>query len=422
MQFQDQGSVQNEESASGNGQIAQQDRKNSARRFFDVLKSHFAPVKTWARERGREVAFASATLTLFFVLVMRAIWPTFMSSTTSLVIGFFSILFPVYVYVTESRKLLRVSTSLNTISKNINHALFNEVTFQIFSSLLQNDKLNERMWSPSKEKKIELAKTVHSASVTKNGKSIPLFEHLIIGRRIFIESGSTYAYLALSLAAFLKHRKPEEKSNVITNNVLVYITLLFNKFVNAEIYPGTPLDKYGATYGNSDLPEEKELRMILGDVDLLLMAISGLSINFGLHVGSEVNARFKSALLKIAIDQNIPTLLLMDDSKIEDDSSPPNPAICKRVSANEENTNGFDERGFEELIALVESGILYIAICENRSGQSQRTAKFLAKIRKNNATSFTLENGEFRTHIVYGKSPLEIDRLGKFRDTLISAL
>src|SRR5258708_2296151 len=77
-------------------------------------------------------------------------------------------------------------------------------------------------------------------------------EGILLKYNIFFESGSTYAYLAQDYVDALRNLPQTDSlpQTVFTNNILVYMLLIFQDKCIVRLYPGTPANKYGATFGN----------------------------------------------------------------------------------------------------------------------------------------------------------------------------
>lgn len=306
--------------------------------------------------------------------------------TISFLVGISSLILPVFVYWEEARKFNDVAVVLGTVSDRLKKALFNEVTFEIFSALSKNAKLNDRMWHKSKLLKKEMAKILRQIQVHGVNGPHSLMAELFVKKRTFVESGSTYAYIALELQNLFNDLKLNDtlklrSSHIITNNVLVYITLLLNKMCLSQVFPGTPSDQYGATYGADVDPNDpntfgnirKEIDSVFlnavetGDVestqiDYVFLAMSRFSTVWGPHVGSKENAKFKKEILDWATSSETPIIMMIDENKIEVNSEKPRHGCYSVVENNFENED-WSPNWFDTFCKHMSAGRLFLMIC-----------------------------------------------------------
>lgn len=150
---------------------------------------------------------------------------------------------------------IRQLGQLVDISSSVERVLFNDVTLQIFSLIQENKKLSRRMREGNVRIKRGIGELLEKIKYGNPRKS--LMSDLLLRHNVFVESGSTLAYLALKMNDCLSEMKPPLKAKVFTNNVLAYILLLFQKYCSVILYPGTPTDHYGATYGAEHTRRER---------------------------------------------------------------------------------------------------------------------------------------------------------------------
>lgn len=183
--------------------------------------------------------------------------------------------------------------------------------------------------------------------------------------RIFFESGSSVLYVAHELWKRLLsdedyYNFKEDcliRSNIATNNILIYLDFVLNSNIRIDLWPhGKPDDRYGATFGAiprlpkpnaGDPPPDLEMqakiinRMIkefrsrgqeFDDShvkEILLLGVSGVYFgdrhpNAGLHVGDYVNTVFKRMLFKI----EYPIICFIDESKLSIEFNPNRYYMC----------------------------------------------------------------------------------------------
>ncbi len=214
---------------------------------------------------------------------------------------------------------------------------------------------------------------------------------------IFLESGSTLAYVAKELSELLSDifRDPKATLKVSTNNVLAYLQLWLSAKVPCSLFPRGPPEKdYGAIFGDigtimgkdpyygqcEDLRYEHiynnsqadtAIRNLQGDFftitglnapditppSLLLGAISGLQLSkvhnippdtpqatvdeinecYGLHVGSYHNMLFKRFLYKT----HLPLMIFLTKKKIDCEIIP---GTCQFIFVKKDDWDEFLKR------------------------------------------------------------------------------
>ncbi len=218
------------------------------------------------------------------------------------------------------QQLQKYSERLNTISRLIDQQVFNEVNGRIHRYIEDNAKFIQRL-DEAKGSKIYLANNILKT---------PLLERVIEERRtIFIESGSTFAYLILPLIDYVKnlHQNTGDYGDrsspltICTNNVIIYIILLFEEAFAPFLLPGKPTNQYAATFGDpikTDMFSENETRKFFEhhNVTTILSTASFLDINYGPHVSSLPNWQMKRFLNKYSSDKNIKNIFVITSEKI----------------------------------------------------------------------------------------------------------
>ncbi len=251
--------------------------------------------------------------------------------------------------------------------------MFSEVTLQIFSRIQDNEKLNARMHDGQVAIKKGMGQAMHKLRVS--GAETSLIDKMFVDRNVFIESGSTNAYLALQICERLKERGGSELRHYTTNNHLAYMTLITQPRCRVRLFPGCPSGKYGATFGRDfDQSEPKsfsesatglELDEFLGDkTEVIMLAMSRLHLVYGPHVGSRENAQFKSLLLSYARLHNIPVVITIDYSKIEVDLvRPSTQGGCHPVyRCNDQASDEWTKTGFNEFCKDIANGLIFLLV------------------------------------------------------------
>jgi hypothetical protein len=287
--------------------------------------------------------------------------------------------------VTESNKLSGTNINsgwvraLNYQNSNfIELALKNEFYFDTIRRLNEFKKLDERCSQYSAQKDI-------AASFFLN----KLLDKIISDKKnIFLESGSSIAYVAKKLGTALSSKiiiddNGAPSLDIKTNNILAYFQLWLINRIPSSFFPwGCPEEPYGASYGpitdfgitKNDVLYDKEPLYDLSPLDekanhdinnllklpfgipkernyIMLGAISGIQISdrhnittsdgyttsdainkkintcYGFHVGSYSNKIFKRYLYKT----NNPLVIFIDEEKID---CPVKAGICHFVFDN----------------------------------------------------------------------------------------
>ncbi len=320
--------------------------------------------------------------------------------------------------------------ALKSIAKWVEKVTFNDVTLQIFSEIQRKDTLSRRMRSGEVPIKQQIAQALMNMPVELGNKqeTSNAFAQMFLEQNIFVESGSTYAYIALELRKYLDENPRSADSvakHVFTNNILAYMALIFQRQCRLWLYPGTPSGKYGATFGQSYIPRddnffgnskkpssinEIELRDFLNGgcipgrtddsashksakqtrvsksvrdstcVDIIFMAISRLHLARGPHVGSEENASFKRGLLSYAKDQNVPVVIMIDWSKVEEEDAHFDGKRCVAIYPDTENTTQFGD-----FVSDIDKGNVFLLVGYDGARIPPKVAALEEKIAQINA-------------------------------------
>lgn len=257
----------------------------------------------------------------------------------------------------------RIEKSVDSLKE----ILFDDVTRSIFDKLKQNHRLAYRMKEVGVKEKKTLSNLLCEPDNDQEPKNVMSCLLNIIEKEgessIFIESGSTLAYLCHSLCGSNYFGTTDHPLEVKTNNVLVNFLCVFKDEVSVQMLDGKPVGRYGASFGPGNPPDEpenfvknwrssrygKSLQRIkkkfqsyntddyyLGSEDqyqtmacnvakflrsntkvgLILMTSSKLSLIDGPHVGSFQNRDFKEIVFLAAANQNIPVVLILYDEKL----------------------------------------------------------------------------------------------------------
>ena len=174
--------------------------------------------------------------------------------------------------------------------------LFNEVSGRIHEHLENNELFTKRL-NEYKESKLYLM---------NNYLKIEAIQKVIRNENaIFIESGSTMSYIILPLIDNLIEYRPKNKGKlkICTNNVLIFMLLLFEENINPVLLKGVPKNKYGATFGvegEKDICKKKNVIAFLKkhEVKVLFTAASVMDLKYGPHVSSVANQQLKSAVFE----------------------------------------------------------------------------------------------------------------------------
>jgi len=219
--------------------------------------------------------------------------------------------------------LKKFSIELGTISRLIEHQVFNEVNGKIHRYIEDNTKFIQRLDEAKNSKKY----------LARNILNVPMMESALQNRDIiFIESGSTFAYLILPLIEYVK--KLENNGNglssfkdnpltICTNNVIIYIILLFEEYFSPFLLPGKPTNQYAATFGDpkyTDRFNKEKTKQFFEEhkITTILSTASFLDISYGPHVSSHPNWQMKRFLNEYSMEKNCKNIFVITSEKIND--------------------------------------------------------------------------------------------------------
>lgn len=240
---------------------------------------------------------------------------------------------------------------LERLQRLISANYFNEVTWEIHNHLEANALFLQRL-NEEKESKSFLRKQFYL---------VPLVRSILRNENsIFVESGSTLAYLILDLVRHLKDARPPSKKplTICTNNIAIYMFLLFEEHIAPVLLPGKPTNQYGATFGDSNQSETcnpDAVRSFLAkhEVTTFLTTASYLDLDFGPHVSSAANYEMKQILNKYALENNCKNIFIITGEKIDSNVSKKNiGSDCKLIHDNSAgSTSNFSEESLEKVRA-----------------------------------------------------------------------
>ncbi len=182
-------------------------------------------------------------------------------------------------------------------------------------------------------------------------------------RRLFIESGSTLAFVAEELRGLI--RKPHwedfvNKCELRTNNVLTFLEMILCDPMKTSLFPHGPPDsedKYGATFGPflkcvpRNFPQEPEplcttdpnayrvVKVVAESLSehpastMILATASGLEANSGMFPGPHVGTYHNKLVKRAMLESKVPLVLFLDSQKIlpHGTKSKFNPGKCHHV-------------------------------------------------------------------------------------------
>lgn len=245
--------------------------------------------------------------------------------------------------------------------------------------------------------------------------------------RLFIESGSTLAFLTLKLKeqSYLTSAAPASQVVITTNNVLTDFMCIFEPNIQSRLFPGTPIGRYGATFGKENPPDERpeaiRLWRELGDnlpksyegtytgeqaqLDAMnseirgffrnnvpqafLLTTSSISLVNGPHVGSFQNRDFKKTTTNYAKEVRIPVFMILVDSKIHD--GPMDPSKCLAIFEDDyppgqdpRNYDVSNTEGMKNFAQAIADGdvILVITSAQGRSAPDSPSLKLADALRE----------------------------------------
>lgn len=195
---------------------------------------------------------------------------------------------------------------------------FNEATRRIHISIEENEMLYRRL-AENEQSKIFIQNNIANLYMIK--------EIFLKEDSVFIESGSTLAYSLIGIIDNLTDIRLKQKHqplNICTNNVLIYMILLFKEGVSPYLLIGRPTNGYGATFGDpehSDTCNKTIVNQFLDEhkVTSMLTAASFLDLRYGPHVSSKANHQMKRCLNDYADKHKIKNILVITTEKITND-------------------------------------------------------------------------------------------------------
>lgn len=194
----------------------------------------------------------------------------------------------------------KVKNELESMRGMLSERLFNPVTARIHDGIESNQTFASRLKEKSDSKMY----------LKNHWINIELVQNILSSEdSIFIESGSTLAYCMLSIIENISKSHTSEKPlRVCTNNVAIYMMLLFQEHLVPVLLPGRPNNPYAATFG--DIDENGNHGDLIKDfleehkVNVLFTTASYLDIEYGPHVGSIQNHAMKGILNDYSKDTN----------------------------------------------------------------------------------------------------------------------
>jgi len=190
------------------------------------------------------------------------------------------------------KDLQELKEELSTLRGMLWERLFNPVTARIHEGIESNRTFSLRLGEKSDSKMY----------LRDHWLDVEIVQHVFAQEdSIFVESGSTLAYCMLSVidrfAGDFAHRKP---LRVCTNNVAIYMMLLFQEGFRPVLLDGRPNNPYAATFGDigEDGRHGDKITEFLEEnkVNVLFTTASYLDLDCGPHVSSVQNHAMKRIL------------------------------------------------------------------------------------------------------------------------------
>ncbi len=278
-----------------------------------------------------------------------------------------SILIAIVGLATGFRETRRLKTAIKKSADSLKGILFDEVTGAIFDNLKRNHRLTFRMNDVDVKEKQNLGDVLCGSTDQDGSQNLMAIAIAQLTEKdrvsIFVESGSTLAYLFHRLCNKDFFKELGSSVRIKTNNVLVNLTCVFKDKIAVRMLDGKPVGRYGASFGQSVPPDEPEdfvklwrancrgkrvvddyppykhdeyylasldqyqamkagVSDFLGTqegTDLIVMTASMVSLFDGPHVGSFQNRDFKEILYGVAVKHKIPLLFVLYDDKIHEE-------------------------------------------------------------------------------------------------------
>jgi len=207
---------------------------------------------------------------------------------------------------------------LDSMSRLLTSSLFNPVTGRIHNHIESNTLFISRL-RENEESKEYLRRHITDLEIVQ--------DILWSEDSIFVESGSTLACCMLPMIDRIQELRPDcerKPLRVCTNNISIYMILLFEKHFEPILLPGKPDNQYGATFADitgSGRDDGKAVRDFLreNEVTALFTTASFLDVEYGPHVSSERNHAMKRILNSYANDNKCTNILVIAAEKVNDD-------------------------------------------------------------------------------------------------------
>ncbi|MBT3879204.1 MAG: hypothetical protein HON76_15715 [Candidatus Scalindua sp.] len=207
-------------------------------------------------------------------------------------------------YLDEQRR------SADIISNIFKTTFINEPIARIHAHIEANEKLRSR-FNINRESKISIKEHFTHLQVVQ--------EVLNKDDSIFIESGSTLALIIFPLINSIKEIRSDYKNRplkICTNNIIIYIFLLFQEYIQPVLLPRMSTNSYGATFGDPhkanycDTGAVKEF-LETNNVTTLFTAASVLDITYGPHVSSNANHDIKRIFNEYSVKEKHKNILII---------------------------------------------------------------------------------------------------------------
>jgi hypothetical protein len=195
-------------------------------------------------------------------------------------------------FETMGQEFTELEGELQSLRGLLSDRFFNPVTGRIHDGIESNRTFASRLGERAESK----------TYLRDHWLSIELVQHVLASEdSIFIESGSTLAYCTLSIMDNIQRFRTSGKPlRVCTNNVAIYMMLLFRDLFEPVLLPGKPNNPYAATF--ADIEEDGRHRDAVksfleeNGVNVVFSTASYLDIDYGPHVGSVQNHAMKRIL------------------------------------------------------------------------------------------------------------------------------
>lgn len=229
---------------------------------------------------------------------------------------------------------------LDSMQRMLNEKLFNPVTALIHQGIEKNTTFITRLKEKEESKKY----------LENHWLNISLIQYILtMEDSIFIESGSTLAYCMLSIIRKIRDYRTSPKTlRVCTNNVAIYMMLLFEERFIPVLLPGKPNNPYAATFADikMDGSHSGEIIKFLkeNEVKILFTTASYLDIDYGPHVSSTQNHSMKRILNEYANslgDEGVNIFVIAGEKINQDVKNQQIDRKCKLI---------FDEKGTEDVL------------------------------------------------------------------------